>query len=233
MDTGQRDGFEGTGPGPIAPDGCPVDLWARLSLRDEVDVIARAVPPGSSILELGSGPGRMTHPLLQRGFTLTAVDESAEMLARLHGARAIHASIENLELDETFDVVLLASFLVHTGDPALRQRLLRCCRRHIGYDGCVLIQRQGEDWDSVLPERALDGGGMMRVLSSEPVAAGLRSVHVEYVYPDARWTHTFLSRPLSTAAFESALAEASLAVSEYLTSDRTWVRAVAAPLLSA
>ncbi|MFJ6631945.1 hypothetical protein ACIQMR_11190 [Streptomyces sp. NPDC091376] len=47
-----------------------------------------------------------------------------------------------------------------------------------------------------------------------------------YVFPDARWTQTFLSCPLSDEAFESALTQAGLAVDTYLTEDRTWVRAL-------
>ncbi len=78
-------------------------------------MIAAAVPAGARILELGCGVGRMTHALLERGFEVTAVDESAEMLERVRGARTICGPIERLDLGETFDVVLLASFLVHAG----------------------------------------------------------------------------------------------------------------------
>ena len=51
---------------------------------------------------------------------------------------------------------------------------------------------------------------------------------MEYVFPDARWTQTFLSRPLTRSAFEGALGEAGLRVDRYLTEDGTWARAVAA-----
>ncbi len=111
-----RAGHQGTGPGALTPDGCAVELYSRLSLGDGPDIIASAVPAGAHILELGSGVGRMTHPLRERGFTVTAVDEFPEMLERVRGARTICAPIEDLDLDETFDVVLLASFLVHTAD---------------------------------------------------------------------------------------------------------------------
>ncbi len=57
-----RDGYEGTGPGAITPDGCAVELYARLPVGDEPDIIAAAVPAGAHILELGSGVGRVTHP---------------------------------------------------------------------------------------------------------------------------------------------------------------------------
>lgn len=124
MSLEMREGYGGTGPGAITPDGCAVDLYARLPVGDEPDIIAAAVPAGATLLELGSGVGRMTHPLIERGFTVTAVDESAEMLERVRGARTICSPVEALDAGGTFDVVLLASFLVHAGDVAVRQGLL-------------------------------------------------------------------------------------------------------------
>jgi SAM-dependent methyltransferase len=222
-----RGGYEGTGPGAITPDGCAVELYERLPVGEEPDIIAAAVAPGASILELGSGVGRMTHPLLERGFTVTAVDESAQMLARVHGARTICTPIEDLRLDETFDVVLLASFLVHAGDVEVRRGLLRTCARHVGPGGCVLIQREGEDYHTDLPRERVDPHGFtVRIRSAEPVGDGVNAVRAEYEFPDATWTQTFLTRPLTKEQFEEALAEAGLRVDRYLTEDRVWVRAV-------
>lgn len=229
MRTEMREGYEGTGPGAITPDGCAVELYSRLPVGAEPDIIAAAVPAGARILELGSGVGRVTHPLLERGFTVTAVDESAEMLERVQGARTICGPIENLELGETFDVVMLASFLVHAGDVEVRRGLLRTCRRHVAAGGCVLIQREGEDYHSDLPRERVDPGGFtLRMVSAEPVGDGVNSVRAEYVFPDAVWTQTFLARPLTKDQFEEALAEAGLKVDSYLTPDRVWVRAVPA-----
>ncbi|MFF8190367.1 class I SAM-dependent methyltransferase [Streptomyces bobili] len=222
-----REGYEGTGPGAITPDGCAVELYSRLPVRDEPDIVTAAVPAGAHILELGCGVGRMTHPLLERGFTVTAVDESAEMLDRVRGARTVCGPIEDLELDETFDVVMLASFLVHAGDEEVRRGMLRTCVRHVAEDGCVLFQREGEDYHTDLPRERVDPSGFTtRILSAEPVGDGVDSVRAEYVFPDAIWTQTFRSRPLTTEQFEQALAEAGLRVDRYLTEDGTWVRAV-------
>ncbi|MCD5309566.1 class I SAM-dependent methyltransferase [Kineosporia babensis] len=201
-----------------------MELYERLPIGDEPDVIAGAVPPGARILELGSGAGRMTHPLIARGFEMTCVDESGEMLERVRGARTVRSEIENLDLGEQFDVVLLASFLVHAPDEELRQNLLSTCRRHVRDGGWVLIQREGADWHQNLPRTRSNGDGVVTVLSSERVAPGVQSVQVENVYPDARWTHTFLSRPLTTEEFENAIEDAGLAVDAYLTDDGTWVR---------
>ncbi|MFE5404779.1 class I SAM-dependent methyltransferase [Streptomyces sp. NPDC056580] len=222
-----REGYQGTGPGAITPDGCAVELYTRLPVGAEPDIIAGAVPAGAHILELGSGVGRMTHALLQRGFTVTAVDESAEMLAHVRGARTICGPIEELDLDEKFDVVILASFLVHAGDIEVRRGLLRTCARHVAEGGCVLIQREGEDYHTDVPRERVDPSGFtVRIASDEPVGDGVHSVRAEYVFPDAVWTQTFLSRPLTQEQFEQALAEAGLEVDARLTPDGTWVRAV-------
>ncbi|MEV5935660.1 methyltransferase domain-containing protein [Streptomyces sp. NPDC052079] len=224
-----REGYEGTGPGAITPDGCAVELYARLPVGDEPDIIAAAVPAGARVLELGSGVGRMTHALLQRGFDVTAVDESAEMLERVRGARTICDSIERLDLGETFDVVLLASFLVHAGDVEVRRGMLRTCVRHLAKGGCVLIQREGEDYHSNVPRERVDPAGFtVRIVSAEPVGDGVNSVRAEYMFPDAVWTQTFRARPLTRQQFEEALGEAGLRVDHYLTEDRMWVRAVPA-----
>lgn len=223
-----REGYSGTGPGGITPDGCAVELYTRLSVGDEPDVIAGAVPAGSSILELGCGAGRVTHPLVRRGYDVTAVDESAEMLDQVRGARKVCSAIESLDLgEETFDVVMLASFLVHTGDPRVRDGMLRTCRRYVREGGVVLIQREGGDYHSDLPRERVDPSGYtVRIVSSEPVGDGVRSVRAEYDFDDARWTQTFLARPLSEEEFEGHLRTAGLRVDRYLTDDGMWVRAL-------
>lgn len=225
-----REGYEGTGPGAITPDGCAVELYSRLSVGSEPDIIEAAVPAGAHILELGSGVGRMTHPLLERGFAVTAVDESAEMLARVRGARTVQSTIEGLDLGRKFDVVMLASFLVNTGDAEVRRGMLRTCVAHVADGGCVLIQREGADYHSNVPRERVDPSGYtVRIASVEPAGDGVNSVRAEYEFPDAAWTQTFLARPLTQEQFEEALAEAGLEVTEYLTEDGVWVRAVPAP----
>ncbi len=204
-----------------------MELYTRLLAGDEPDVVAAAAPrPGASVLELGCGVGRVTHPLVERGFAVTAVDESPEMLERVRGARTVLSSIEELELGERFDVVLLGSFLVNTGDLAVRAGLLATCLRHVARDGVVLVQREAEGfYDEIPREQAMrDGVGRMSITSSEEIEPGLRANQVDYVFPDARWTQFFRTRHLPDAAFEQALAEAGLALDSYLTPDHVWAR---------
>ncbi|MFD3946477.1 class I SAM-dependent methyltransferase [Streptomyces sp. NPDC058579] len=229
-----REGHQGTGPGAITPDGCAVDVYLRLGVGIEPDVIESAVPPGASLLELGCGAGRVTRPLVERGFAVTAVDESEEMLdavrERVPGAETVRSPIESLDLARRFDVVTLASYLVHTAEHSERQALLETCRDHVRDDGCVLIQREGEYWHRDVPRERRDPSGCtVRILSADPVGDGVNSVVAEYVFPDLRWTQTFRSRPLSKEDFERYLGEAGLAVDAYLTDDGTWVRARPTP----
>src|SRR5450755_413595 len=92
-------GNPGSGPGVIMPDGCAVDFYALLRPGREPEIIHRAAGrAGASILELGSGTGRITDALVKLGHPLVAVDESPEMLARNHSAETVCARIEDLAL---------------------------------------------------------------------------------------------------------------------------------------
>ncbi|MFF0743108.1 class I SAM-dependent methyltransferase [Streptomyces sp. NPDC004111] len=242
MDPITREGYEGTGPGAITPDGCAVGTYLRMPAEGEPEIVAAAAGdrlPGARLLELGSGAGRLTRPLTDLGFEVTAVDESAEMLAAVRdvvpGIRSARSPIETLDLtgQEPFDVVLLASYLVHAGTEGVREALLETCRRHVAADGWVIVQREAAGRHEGLPtERRVPGGGLIRAVSSEPSdrgRPGSRSLRVEYHYPDAKWTQTYLSCPLTEQEFEEALAGAGLVVDSYLDERRTWVRARIAP----
>ncbi|MFF4247125.1 class I SAM-dependent methyltransferase [Streptomyces sp. NPDC001822] len=223
-----RQGHAGTGPGSITPDGCAVELYARLSAGTEPEVIRSAVPPGASVLELGCGAGRVTHPLVALGCAVTAVDESAQMLERVRGARTVRSPIESLDLGaERFDAVVLGSFLVHSSEHRVREGLLRTCRTYVKDDGVVLVQREGADYHTDVPREREDSGAgcVIRILSADPVGDGVDEVRAEYVFADARWTQTFRSRRLSVERFEAYLGEAGLVVDRYLTPDGVWALA--------
>ena len=198
-----RAGYSGSGPGPIAPDGCAVDLYARLPVGDEPEIIATAVPPPASLLELGCGAGRVTRSLTRLGYAVTAVDESAEMLAKIDGVRTVRSSIEELALPGTFDVVLLASFLVH--GPTADGRCSGPAGAMSTSTGTSLIQREGAGWHTQVPRERPVAGGMARVVADTEDGDGFHTVHVEYEFPDAQWTQKFRARPLTVEQFESLL----------------------------
>jgi hypothetical protein len=57
-------------------------------------------------------------------------------------------------------------------------------------------------------------------------APGLVAATMEYQIGDQRWTQTFTARRLDDSALATALADAGLAVQDYLSDDNTWIRAV-------
>ncbi|MGR6920564.1 class I SAM-dependent methyltransferase [[Actinomadura] parvosata] len=221
----------GTGPGPITPDGSPVDFYSLLRPGGEPDLVAGVTPPGGSVLELGAGVGRVTHPLVDLGFDVVAVDESPEMLALVRGARTVVARVEELRLGERFDTVMLASQLVNTADDAARHALLAACARHVKPGGAVLIQwmpAEAHDRWHVGMGRT-DGDISITMAAVEEVSPGVFHATMRYAHGDDRvWTQSFSSKRLTDDDLAAALEAEGLRLDRFLTEDRTWVVAVPA-----
>ncbi len=217
----------GTGPGVITPDGCAVDLYAQLPDFGESAIVHAAAGPGASILELGCGTGRVTHPLVALGHEVVAVDESPEMLAHVRGAATVCARIEGLSLGRRFDAVLLASHLVNVADERTRKALLTACREHVADGGCVIVQQHTPEWftEAADSEHASDAM-IARLRDVSRPAPNLVSATVEYAVGDRCWTQTFTSMRLDSAELADALATAGLRLDRYLTEDNAWFRAV-------
>ena len=222
MDRAARRGYSGTGPGAITPDGCAVEVYERLPVLDEPDVIEGAVPAGAAVLELGSGTGRITHPLVRRGFSVTAVDESPQMLES-HRRTDRGSSIESLDLGSRFDVGCWRPSSPRgrsAGAPAAAGDVPAACRgRRVRPDpaeaqgGTRICRRSGRS-----PEASC---GWSRPSS----LTGVRSVHVEYVFPDPADADVPVL-PAQRRGVRVRTTQAGLAVDTFLTEDRTWVRAL-------
>ena len=211
----------------ITPDGCAVDFYAQLPDFGEPAIVHDAAGPGASILELGCGTGRHTHPLVALGHPVVAVDESPEMLAHVRGAETVCARIDGLSLGQRFDAVLLASHLINVADEPIRRALLAACRDHVADDGCVIVQHHPPEWFAAAAEYEDTSEGIIFRLNdvSRP-APNLVSATVEYVAGDQRWTQTFTSMRLDDSELAAALAAAGLRLDRYLTENHSWFRAV-------
>ena len=220
---------EGTGPGAITPDGCSVELYAMLPAGEEPGIVHAAAGDGASILELGAGAGRVTHALLALGHPVVAVDESPEMLERIHGAELVNRRIEELDLGREFDAVLLASHLINIPDVAWRRTLLRTCRRHLAPGGRVLIQRHEPDWFDTAEPVERRGGDfpelVMRLRDLERPGPGLLSATVDYQVGERTWTQSFTAARVDDAQLAADLGAVGLAIDAQLTDDGTWVSA--------
>lgn len=194
-----------------APDGSPVELYARLPEMGEGERIAEAVPAGGSVLELGCGTGRITRQLVRLGFQVTAVDESAEMLAHVEGAETVCARIEGLYLGRRFAAVVLASNLINA-EPETRRAFLATCCRH---SDVVVVEGLPLAW------QAKEGKSQLGTVSSrleiDRVSGSVVHGTVEYVSGSRRWRHPFAMHVFADEAeLDAALAEAGLRVDRRL-----------------
>ena len=213
----------GTGRGAITDDGCAVELYLHFPHRGEADLVHAAVPPGSTILDLGSGVGRIAHPLIELGHPVTAVDSSAEMLAHVRRAETVQSSIAELDLGRTFDVVLMASHLVNTADDAARRGMLAAAARHLTAGGLLVAELYPAGWFDVA---AVGSGGSIGDVRAELVEvhrnADVVSATVRYRLDDELWTQTFSARRIDEAALRGEVARAGFAFEQWLAADRSW-----------
>ncbi|MFC4999884.1 class I SAM-dependent methyltransferase [Dactylosporangium cerinum] len=226
--------------GAVTRDGCPVELYTLLPTTGEPDIVHAAIPPGAEILDLGCGAGRLTHALIDLGHPVTAVDNSADMLAHVRGPASalitVLSDIETLDLDRRFPVVLLASHLVNTPDDRLRGRLLAACRRHLAADGRVLIQWLPPVWfDRVFADMRPVTGRIGRIeVTDTPLSHDGTVLQAMCTYRVAGgtepaggtvWSHRFATRRLSRADLHAALAGAGLRFERHLDAGRHWLTA--------
>ncbi|MGW4464199.1 class I SAM-dependent methyltransferase [Micromonospora sp. NPDC004704] len=218
----------GAGPGPITPDGCAVDVYAQLPPNGEPEIIHRAVPPGARILELGCGTGRLSNPLAELGHRVVGVDESATMLARLRGVEPVAARIEDLRLNEHFDIVLLASHLINTASDEQRRLFLRTCRRHLGPGGQLVAQWHPPEWfDSLRVGTSREGvlGPVVGRLDVLDMADGLLTAETSYQIREDVWIQRFTARRLTDRELTDELRSAGLDQDQWLDDGRRWFTA--------
>lgn len=83
-----------------------------------VDRILEGLPLGAKVLDLGCGTGEpVAKYLVERGFRVTGVDESAKMLKHARQtvpeAELIHADMVTVELTDTFDAAIAWDSMFH------------------------------------------------------------------------------------------------------------------------
>lgn len=208
-----------------APDGSPVELYARLAAGDEPAIVHAAIPAGATVLDLGSGAGRIAHALIALGHPVVAVDNSPEMLEHVRGAEKVLADIRMLELRRRFDCVLLASNLVNCVDAATRAAMLAACARHVAADGCVVIQRLAPGRALTIEEGAWTRGQASFHLTSLIRRGRIFSATMVFELDGKRWRHSFEAEVLDDDETDQALASAGLARDAFLDETRAWVKA--------
>ena len=102
-----------------------------------------ACQPGASVLELGSGTGRLAAPLSEAGFGVIALDISTEMLRRTStGPAPVTGEMTSLPVrDGSVDAILIAyNTFFNLATPDQQQRCLDECARALRPSGLLVIE---------------------------------------------------------------------------------------------
>jgi len=218
---------QSTSSAPTTRDGCSVALYLRLPYRGEVELISPWLPAAASVLELGCGVGRMTRNLLARGYHVTAVDNSPDMLAHVSTeASKVCANIEDLDLGEEFDAVILASCLINIPDEGLRALQLAKCRTHLQSGSPLLFERHDPAWLSAVTVGYLGDIGTVEIYVDEAARKDAEvQLCVRYQEDEQSWSHRFTVRILDDEAVQEVLSRAGFAAPRWI--NQRWGAAIA------
>ncbi|MCR1161681.1 class I SAM-dependent methyltransferase [Paenarthrobacter sp. UW852] len=180
-------------------------LYDRITANDLTElpeILAAARKTSGPILELASGSGRITRPLLTLGRPLTAVDSSSEMLAllqarvasRAFNPRQVHvelveADMSRFELDGGYGCVVLGASSITLLDGSTRRELFRRVRDSLTPGGVFLLtvlnadshQASDDDGDTTISAFGEDSF-LITAESRDPVngARHVTMIHVSF-----------------------------------------------------
>jgi SAM-dependent methyltransferase len=208
----------------IAPDGSPVDLYARLSERSaDAELIHGLLAPGADVLDLGCGTGRLAEPLARLGHPVTGVDNEPAMLERLVAVTGARAEVTTLDLGRRFGGVLAMSHFVDAADADQVAAVLATVRRHLRDDGIAVVERHPPGWAYTAEPTVSEMDGVRIVLEDFVRADGVLTVTVRYEFDGAAIEQRFSVSDVDDERLTGLAAAAGLAVDRVLTEDRTLV----------
>ena len=209
--------------GAVAPDGSPVDAFAQLPPGPGPSLIAARLKPASTVLELGCGAGRLLKPLTLAGHKCSGVDQSAEMLALVpEGIETIEANIEDVDLEWTYDAVILASFLVNTPDVNRRRAFLDAATAHA--HGEIFVQRLDPELVPDAVDATSEEDGVVYEMADVQHAGTLFRATMRFTFTATNTTyeHPYQGEVLDDNAFDTTVRSMGLHVVDYLDGQRTW-----------
>jgi SAM-dependent methyltransferase len=194
-----------------APYDLIADRWSRdrgaLPFREQpyVERLLQLVAPGGRILDLGCGSGKpIARYLLDRGYRVTGVDASPEMLrlarANCPEAALILADLRSVELPGGYDGVVAWDSVFHL-PKAEHAPVFRAMHRWLAPGAPLLLSVGGRDVEFVAPMFGIDfyySGHSPEVSAALLRAAGFEIILAEVDDPSSRGHVAILCR--STAS---------------------------------
>jgi len=85
-------------------------------MKEVYELFLKYLPPEAKILDLGCGSGRDTKYFLEKGYDVTAVDGSIEMVklsTHFTGKQTLHLTFDEINFNDEFDGVWACASLLH------------------------------------------------------------------------------------------------------------------------
>jgi hypothetical protein len=149
---------------------------------------------------------------------VTAVDDSAEMLAHVRSAETVCAKIESVRLDRRFDCVLLGSHFVND---FARAPVLETCARHVADDGVVLIEAYLPELEWAAGAERRLGDVAIRLVEAERTGDRVRAT-MEYRVDGETWRQSFEAELLDEDGLRMSVSASGLRFDRWLSRERGW-----------
>ncbi len=143
------------------------DLFeGEFATGDFLDFYVRQIERcGEPVLELCCGSGRLTIPLMEKGFAVKGLDISDEMMqlaeekaqARNVKLDLIKGDMTDFDLGEKFNLIFIpAQSLTHLDEISAVEKCFACVKKHLADDGRFLIELHNPSLEILLlkPDRA-------------------------------------------------------------------------------
>jgi hypothetical protein len=211
--------------GPASVEGGMARVWYRAV---SVLLIRRRRPIGepTSLRSLGSagaatmagsaGAGRLVHALTEAGISCS------DLIQAVVPTDIALEALDALDLERTFDTVVLGSHLVNLPDEVRRGAFLGLAARHLAPDGALVVEHHPVDWaETAAPTAPTPGAevGMEDVHREPPFVSAVSTFDI-----GGRFVRLpFTARVLSDAELAVALTSAGLQMHRRLSP--TWIEA--------
>ena len=116
--------------------------------KDDIEFYKSIMPPGCSVLELGSGTGRVGFPLLRNDINYFALELSEEfcrytknkLLKKEHQDRIMQGDMRSFNIDRQFDCIFIAfNTFLHLLTNSDAERCFQCIRKHLSPGGEFIL----------------------------------------------------------------------------------------------
>jgi 2-polyprenyl-3-methyl-5-hydroxy-6-metoxy-1,4-benzoquinol methylase len=109
------------------------DFWSKVKVK-----LILGLVEGKNVLDVGCGSGRLSKTLLNRGFSVEAIDTDCKAveISKKKGINSFLSDISDWETDEKFDCIILGDVLEHIEDDLSAMKKIHGMLKA---NGCIIV----------------------------------------------------------------------------------------------